>query len=36
MRRLNRFFGSVALTTLRLIPAAALAEEGGPCSARSI
>ena len=32
MQRLNRFCGAVALSTLSLIPAAARAQEGGPCT----
>lgn len=32
MRRLNRFCGAAALSTLSFIPAAALAQEGGPCT----
>ena len=32
MRRLNRLCGAAALSTLSFIPAAALAQEGGPCT----
>jgi hypothetical protein len=32
MRRLNLFCGAAALSVLTLIPAAALAQEGGPCT----